>query len=1113
MSISRFSTFHNRPAADASEPKELRRATTSGHHLGYISESDSSDTTIRKFRKKKSASKHFQEKLEQELEPAFIKLVETNIKKYEAEFLPMTDNRETCLKEREHFRNEMERFTRQTSVKRYMISPKGKEATLEGTPRGGLSKETETNKTLGSYAIVVLAKMGKPVFGTDSEGISKRDDLKAMVNAGNDLCGDPDGMMHVFSIHDLFKSKANVTLVVDRLNYLMGSDQAKIHQPAKLLRGGAHSSPVTTQMNAEKGQASSLPVSEVSGLPVDGQTFKQMDHDSRLSIAMKLVKQEIDSGQAGNANSVTRMLFPEASGLSFEGIKRIAGTVEEMWDLHANILQLNQGEIEPAQLEKLVEKIKSCKTDAEFDRVLRLLNALTGHELTDLAGAANPFVSVLGASVTGGYLSTAHKLRDSVIGLRKKILDGNVDDVKAEARLLYKDALPSIDKETAAYARKRLGNDGFCPEFLVRRLAQATRNKSLTGEDAKKAEKIIDDLCKVKDSSPEAWKHLTQQLGREENRLYAYYLPELFVILQAELKNTDGIEVNAYTTAGYALKHMHETIEKLGGEEKYIKQNGVQFVDLRKVCMGIQIEILTARSEMKKFDPSTILFTGSKSMDVKESELSLATNLSKVLNLEQLVNNHHRKDIEKTNMATKQLMMELKDAVNALPRNVALLLNKELTRQIKEDEKGVVLGDLTKLAKAINKAGVTDEIADWSGETLKVLLFTMAQLYLQGRTRLREGEAGPYLIDLGNIIAAAENSIGFKKLQDGKFQVTNRRAEIKNRTELSGSKLERLESLASLPGKNPMIVTCGGSSSLSGAAVGQLLESAGKTVCGLVSVRSSTGRPLGGDESPDGKRQLPDDAIDAKLAVFAMARISPDLHMDDADKGDGVSGVNKANGRFAEKVAASHYDTLLVLDKGREAMLQQLRVAMGEMGPPPDNIVFVSPGGAVTFPETRKSERVVQNLSDFNLMHALTELRSDSPELPISLLSINSGIDAPHDMVEIMKQGQWKFMNFDDDAKIKLKNFDAGLSLPENDNDLFSRNRSVMQKALDGEYGLQALNAPASKVLDDRNGWDFIVNVTPGMNGIAYSSLDQHNAGLAEFASGTASSEAPIRQE
>ncbi len=123
------------------------------------------------------------------------------------------------------------------------------------------------------------------------------------------------------------------------------------------------------------------------------QRFSRLDHDAKLHVAMHVMGHEVEQGTDTQHDSVTRQFFAEHQINSGEH-KPLMDVMKGMWGLKLNGLQLNQAKCHPEQLKPLLHQAANA-SGSEFKNLQANLKAYSIHELTDLLGAANPFLSLL----------------------------------------------------------------------------------------------------------------------------------------------------------------------------------------------------------------------------------------------------------------------------------------------------------------------------------------------------------------------------------------------------------------------------------------------------------------------------------------------------------------------------------------------------------------------------------------------------------------------------------------------------------------------------------------------------------------------------------------------
>lgn len=442
-------------------------------------------------------------------------------------------------------------FLDDTVAMRYLFDQDGTPSILEGTPKGGLSSETEFQKTMGSYLALIALHAGYNIFGSPpgSEN-SLENRLRELFNSVNAHFGGRyqdknEPMTSVLAIHDILKSR----------------DMSR-HVEKKL-----ENNPV-----------------EISGLTYSVDKFIYLDHDTKLLVALHLMEQESLSGTDKSARSLTSLFFPP-NKIANDEHREIVSAMKGMWGTQLNLLQTNQGENHPAQLKPFLQKVIES-TDAEYDALKFSLKAYSVHEATDLMGAANPLTLVLPVAVVEPLLNMFDKLVQYADELRRecKTMTSPVD-IDEKAREFYMALLPKMDAATRESAINTLGNDALVAT-LVSRLGRICHVKDLG--------LVIKALDQLRTNDRVAYDSLCNMYGNLNAGIYLYYAPSLIqniknITIGAKPFSEENISrlTDALHVLGAAVGLCAAEVEREGGTQGFSGKYGTNFFDARELCLGI----------------------------------------------------------------------------------------------------------------------------------------------------------------------------------------------------------------------------------------------------------------------------------------------------------------------------------------------------------------------------------------------------------------------------------------------------------------------------------------------------------------------------------------------
>ncbi|MEN2470408.1 hypothetical protein [Burkholderia sp. GS2Y] len=449
-------------------------------------------------------------------------------------------------------RAELKSFTDEPVVASYLFARNGTNAVLEGTPKGELAPHIEFQKTIGSFVALRALMAGVPIFGGDvKDSASMEAKLSAAVNAVNarfhtETNGKLAGFEPLRSIlgaHDIMKSADKCEVVQKKLG--------------------------------------DFPV-KVGGTIITADNFMALDHDTKLSVAMRVMSEEVRRGRDVAPGSLTRQFFSPAKIDAGEHAP-VIDIMKAMWGLGVNGLQLNQGECQPAQLHELVRQVKAGSVD-DLAKIQGQLQTLAVHESTDLLGAANPFLPVLPGHVVEKAWSAMARLRDALPAVR----DNRSASVETAARDLYLKMLPPLSPADQALVASKFPGDG-------RALVLATRVASLCRLDRQKSDMgqlLTDGLVRLSQRDEKAFNALLGTYGDLDNPVYMYYGPALIDNVKDKFVGKDDFShaddlSGALNVVGKVAQAAQQVIDSHGGPMNFQKNAGADFINLRDACLAV----------------------------------------------------------------------------------------------------------------------------------------------------------------------------------------------------------------------------------------------------------------------------------------------------------------------------------------------------------------------------------------------------------------------------------------------------------------------------------------------------------------------------------------------
>jgi hypothetical protein len=416
-----------------------------------------------------------------------------------------------------------------------------------------------------------------------------------------------------------------------------------------------------------------------------------------------------------------------------------------------------------------------------------------------------------------------------------------------------------------------------------------------------------------------------------------------------------------------------------------------------------------------------------------------------------------------------------------LPVNTRAILEKELNITGVND--GIAIMQYYAPAFLLNIQSRLEKLAGPPSfrEALEIGLTTMARVFQEARINIRRREGnGVYTVMISELARkAAEDPRGLIDLGIELEPVgTDAEAKVKVMPNIEASEFPQMESLASIPGKNVIVVGIGGGSDVIQAAMmAKLLERAGKSCRGIISVRTDKTTSQGVSGRVGEERTIQNHGGKIIEGVYIVL--------------PGSTG----SGRFLENIPAEQYPSFLVIDKeGRDltASLQSVLTKAGEV----DTVVLVDTGGDALYQEVGLSDgaRTTPD-QDIRTLRAARKLAGvDKISVEIAV-----GVDSPDNSSAILQAaGAQYFALFPEDRESVMQQYEVW-RMDGSDETRFGKTPLAWQAALAEKRGFSVLPLPSRVICDSKNPWLPFVRITPSMAGAFIMRLEDHLRAIGGF--------------
>lgn len=287
------------------------------------------------------------------------------------------------------------------------------------------------------------------------------------------------------------------------------------------------------------------------------------------------------------------------------------------------------------------------------------------------------------------------------------------------------------------------------------------------------------------------------------------------------------------------------------------------------------------------------------------------------------------------------------------------------------------------------------------------------------------------------------------------------------------SNLQRLDSLAELPGKTFVGIGIGGGSDVVSTAVAAETAEVegGKTCLGVVSIRTTLG----------GRREVLNPLRDLGSGVYVAG---PDTRMN--------------IGRYHEDlVAATGRPTLIIMKDAAIPLDSQLETALSHLGSsgPIDTIFNFDTGGDAHTPASQgsPSDSAVHENQDRVNLEAVQRV---GPRHARHLLVETGGlgIDSPQGAGDMMEEAGTRYFSLSARVKADMVARFARMGLPSNTPTRFAKTLPAFVRALEGARGLVEVELPPERLLDPVDPWNPFTYVDEMSSILFFTPLDAHLA-------------------
>jgi hypothetical protein len=431
----------------------------------------------------------------------------------------------------------------------------------------------------------------------------------------------------------------------------------------------------------------------------------------------------------------------------------------------------------------------------------------------------------------------------------------------------------------------------------------------------------------------------------------------------------------------------------------------------------------------------------------------------------------------------------VREVFERLPPNARAILNQELSTLGTDDGYATLVyyapALIANLRRVIKDAGEPDS----DRKALEKGLITLARIYQEARVILKKQKGdGVFTVNINSIAEAVGKTPKGKMpdiLDQHSIKLTavglGSEAKLVEKAIIEASAFSHLSKLSDLPGKKVAVVGIGGGSDgIQAAMLGQLLESNGKDVSCVVSVRTSTTGSQGG-----------------KTAIGSPREVYNHGGFVGGDRGVmRITTATTGEGRFVENIPAGDKKVYLVLDPDeitdpveRNRVLQsRIQMALGDAGET-DSIFAVDTGGDALYGSVSIDGAKATPDQDLRVLRALQGLTG---KYQIKSVEIAAGVDSPANAKDVLRNAGAMYYNpTPEEADRILKQYIAW-RMDGTDEERYGKTPLAWQAALRSEFGMQVLPLPTRVVIDPKNPWITIFRIDPSMRGILFMDIDQH---------------------
>ena len=415
----------------------------------------------------------------------------------------------------------------------------------------------------------------------------------------------------------------------------------------------------------------------------------------------------------------------------------------------------------------------------------------------------------------------------------------------------------------------------------------------------------------------------------------------------------------------------------------------------------------------------------------------------------------------------------LRSVFEGLSSNERAILTRELNRSGVDDGWATLLdyapAALANTQKAMQTRGAKEPLRS----AAEVCLPAFARAFQTARTEIhaRPGH-GVFTLDIS--VLARQAAVDPHQLVHSAFELERVGADARLRlgkpvvVDASQFPVQRLRDL---PGRQVVLVGMGGGSDgVQAAALGLLLQGAGKVVPAVISVREEKVTSQGSGGHLAQKRTV-ENAEEVAAGVF---RITPE---------------STSSGRFLENVPAANVPMYLVVDPQDDSFPERLKAAIQAAGGA-DTVIGVDTGGDALYVSGAEQEDIQATPDqDARTLEALSTL-TDVPHRLTAIIA--TGVDAPSNAEAILQGAHATFWSPSSTEAEWVRGLYAKWQMDGSNPDRYGKTPLAWLAALSGEEGFVSIPLPTRVVLDDRNPWSPFVHSQPTMRGAFFMALPNH---------------------